>query len=204
MIDFLKIEIKSNLSKLYIACFLFMIFGFFIYGISNLTHDKVVQFIEIIFSVIGMITFTSLLNVDRNQSSLLVVNSKKYDYQYLFIIRIMLTIFYILLLAICSLVIFIFGYSEVRLFYDLFLSLSSAIYLGVICLILSQLTKNTLNGFMVGFSYFLVCLGFRNLGIFYLFPETFSFPTYIKILQFIIAIILIGLCIRLSKNTNDL
>lgn len=181
-----------------------MIFGFLIYGISNLSHDKVVQFIEVIFSVIGMIALTSLLNMDRNQTTLLLINSKKYDYQYLFIIRLILTFFYILLLTICTLVMFIFGHSEVHLFYDLFLSFSSAIYLGVICLILSQLTKNTLNGFMIGFSYFLVCLGFRKLGVLYLFPETFSFPIYIKVFQFIIAIILTVISIWLSKKSNKL
>lgn len=190
MLAFLKIEVKSNLLKIYLVCFLLVIFGFVVLGISNLTHAKVIQFEELIF------------NIDNNTVYVSVIDSKEYDYKFVFINRILLTIVYTLLLILSSLLIFMFGHSEVNYMQDLFVSLTSSMFLGSICMFVSQVTQSTINGFMVGMSYFLVCLGFRSLGILYLFPETFNYPSYFKVIQFIIAICLLSFVIILKNRNN--
>lgn len=202
MLAFLKIEVKSNLLKIYLSCFLLVIFGFVILGTSNLTHAKVIQFEELIFNIVGLIAFNSLVNIDNNTVYVSVIDSKEYDYKFVFINRILLTIVYTLLLILSSLLIFIFGHSEVNFMQDFFVSHTSSLFLGSICMFVSQVTQSAINGFMVGMSYFLVCLGFRNLGILYLFPETFNYPSYIKVIQFIIAICLLSFVIILKNRNN--
>lgn len=63
------IDLKNNLLILYIVCFIIVIFSMFLNGISNLNHNRSVQYLELFFSIIGIILFPSLFSIEKNMSS---------------------------------------------------------------------------------------------------------------------------------------
>lgn len=48
MPKFLLIDIKTNLVKLYMGILILLFGGMFIFGVSNLNHERVTQYIELI------------------------------------------------------------------------------------------------------------------------------------------------------------
>ena len=51
MPKFLLIDIKTNLVKLYMGILILLFGGMFIFGVSNLNHERVTQYIELIFTI---------------------------------------------------------------------------------------------------------------------------------------------------------
>ena len=81
----LFLEIKTNLSKLYLGCVIFFICSLFMFGVSNLTHDRIIQFIELIFTLLGIILFTTIYAIDNTRNTILIINSKRYHYSFIVI-----------------------------------------------------------------------------------------------------------------------
>ena len=69
MAKFLLIDIKTNLVKLYIGILILLFGGMFIFGVSNLNHESVTQYIELIFTILGILLFTAIYSVDQNKNS---------------------------------------------------------------------------------------------------------------------------------------
>ena len=118
-------------------------------------------------------------------------------------LRLVITIIYILFLITINLFIFHLFNSNIIVLRDMFIALTSTLFIGSICLLTSILSGNTLNGLMFGLVYFLFCLGFRNLGFMYLFSETFNFPFYIKIFQFLLGIVLLIFSYTIIKKVQN-
>ncbi|TAA91816.1 hypothetical protein DMB77_08895 [Staphylococcus saccharolyticus] len=186
MVKLLFIEIKTNLIKLYLGNLFLLLGGLFIFDASNLSHDRVTQFIELIFILLDIILFTSIYTIDKSKHSILVLNTKYYDYHLIFILRVVLTIVFITILITINLIILYVFNSSILITKNAFIAFTSSLFIGTLCLLISIIIHNALSGFMVGLVYFLLCLGFRNLGFIYLFSETFKYPFYIKVIQFIL------------------
>ena len=203
MPKFLLIDIKTNLVKLYMGILILLFGGMFIFGVSNLNHERVTQYIELIFTILGILLCTAIYSVDQNKKSKLTISAKCHDYQFVFMLRLVITIIYILFLITINLFIFYLFNSNIIVLRDMFIALTSTLFIGSICLLTSILSGNTLNGLMFGLVYFLFCLGFRNLGFMYLFSETFNFPFYIKIFQFLLGIVLLILSYTIIKKVQN-
>ena len=81
MAKFLLIDIKTNLVKLYMGILILLFGGMFIFGVSNLNHERVTQYIELIFTILGILLFTAIYSVDQNKKSKLTISAKCHDYQ---------------------------------------------------------------------------------------------------------------------------
>ena len=67
MPKFLLIDIKTNLVKLYMGILILLFGGMFIFGVSNLNHERVTQYIELIFTILlvqSVMTTNSYLCLD--------------------------------------------------------------------------------------------------------------------------------------------
>ncbi|MFC6293600.1 hypothetical protein [Macrococcus epidermidis] len=199
MVKLFEIDLKNNLLNLYIVCFIVVVFSMFLNGISNLNHDRVIQYLELFFCIMGIVLFPTLFSIEKNHDITELINTKKYDYQYIFVFRTVSTLVVTLLLSIFAYIMLVIFNSQVRLT-DIFIAFTSTIFIGSICLLISILTNNFLNGYMLGLVYFLICLGFRNLGFMFLFPETFNFPTQVKHIQLIMSILILIVIIPNIKN----
>lgn len=202
MIKLIHIDFKSNLLKLYLGILILLITCFYLYGVSNLTHDRITQFLELIFVLIGIILFSSLYAIDQHPSIIKLINSKALTYQTVFILRLLLTLVFINILSLLTLSVFALFNSEVQFLKDLFICITSSVFIGVVCLFISAVFHHSLSGYMFGLVYFLICLGFRNLGVFYLFSETFHFPFQFKIVQFVCSAITLLVMVLFIKRSH--
>ena len=57
------------------------------FGVGNLTHDRITQFIELIFTLLGIILFTTIYAIDNTRNTILIINSKRYHYRFLLLLR---------------------------------------------------------------------------------------------------------------------
>lgn len=198
----LFLEIKTNLSNLYLGCVIFFICSLFMFGVSNLTHDRIIQFIELIFTLLGIILFTTIYAIDNTRNTILIINSKRYHYSFLLLLRLFLTIVFTILLILIGLVTFKICNSNVVFIQDIFIALTNTMFIGSLSLFISMISKNALIGYMFGLVYFLLCLGFKNMSFMYLFSETFGFPFYFKLIQFSISILVSIITIYITKKVK--
>ncbi|REH84736.1 hypothetical protein DOS83_01785 [Staphylococcus felis] len=193
------IDLKNNLLILYIVCFIIVIFSMFLNGISNLNHNRSVQYLELFFSIIGIILFPSLFSIEKKHVIIELINTKRFDYKYIFLFRIISTFIVTFIFSVFTYMMLTIFNSQVKLS-DIYIAFTSTIFVGSICLLITVLSNNLLNGYMFGLVYFLVCLGFRNLSFIFLFPETFNFPYYFKVVQLLLSIIILASVVILSDK----
>ena len=143
-----------------------------IFGISELSEQMSAQPLEMISSVIGIITLTPVFMPEQDRNIRDLVRAKKTSHELVCILRILYSLFVIVLLAGALSVLMKYNDSGVtsRLFAS---AVSSAFALGSLGCFTASASESSIIGYMVSTAYFLMNLFLRSkLGIFDLF--TFS------------------------------
>ncbi|WP_242444249.1 hypothetical protein [Macrococcus epidermidis] len=76
MVKLFEIDLKNNLLNLYIVCFIVVVFSMFLNGISNLNHDRVIQYLELFFCIMGIVLFPTLFSIEKNHDITELINTK--------------------------------------------------------------------------------------------------------------------------------
>lgn len=126
-----------------------------IFSIKILEYKEVVIIGELYLSILGIILFPGLAEIEDRDNIKEVVYTRKTPHYYIFIIRLLLVSFVIIsLLAVMALVIKLNG--GIFPFHKVVLgTFITSVFLGLIGLTISCISKNIASGYLVAFAYYL-------------------------------------------------
>lgn len=193
-------DIKHNFLIHYLLATGFILITPIIFGISELNERMSAQPLEMMSSIIGIVTLTPVFLPEQNKSIRDLVRAKKTSHELVCIMRTLCSIFVIFLLVGLLAVYMKYNDSDVsvRLYFS---AVSGAFALGGLGYFMAAVGDNVTVGYMISASYFLMNLFLRNrLDILDLFTFTDG-GDQLNIWLYVISLILIIFSIVYRKIT---
>jgi hypothetical protein len=147
-----------------------LIFLPFLLSIRNLNSIDSANILEKGVSLIGIIFLTPVFYPEANDNILETVMSKKVSVALIYIIRILASLFFILLLTALFALLMKHNNCKFEYFSYLFGTFSSAFFMGSIGIAFSAFTCNTATGYFASLIYYIFnYFAGKKLGLFYMF-----------------------------------
>lgn len=165
--------LKNNLKHHFLPHFVLAIFLACVtpvsYGISSLNAINASRPLEMFLSLTGIILLTPIFLPEQNENLRDLIRSKKIDYLFVCLIRLLYAIFFLALLF--GIFVFIMRYSESQVNIQHFIGgFSSALFLGTLGFCASGISNNVILGYMIAMIYYIANFAMKKeLNHWYLF-----------------------------------
>ncbi|MBD5143057.1 MAG: hypothetical protein HDT22_05520 [Ruminococcus sp.] len=165
--------LKNNLKHHFLPHFVLAIFLACVtpalYGISSLNAINASRPLEMFLSMTGIILLTPVFQPEQNENLRDLIRSKKIDYLFICLIRLLYAIFFLALLF--GIFVIIMHASESQVNIQHFIGgFSSALFLGTLGFCVSGISNNVILGYMIAMIYYVANFAMKKeLKCWYLF-----------------------------------
>ena len=149
--------LKNNLKHHFLPHFVLAIFLACVtpalYGISSLNAINASRPLEMFLSLTGIILLTPVFQPEQNENLRDLIRSKKIDYLFICLIRLLYSVFFLALLF--GIFVLIMYYSESQVNIQHFIGgFSSALFLGALGFFFAGVGNNAILGYMIAMIYY--------------------------------------------------